>query len=74
VFRINQHFCASGDPRLSSDEASSFECQHHLLNRRWADLKILLHVGFGGRPAVQARVQVDERQILTLLGVKVFAE
>jgi len=28
----------------------------------------LLDVGFGGRPAVQARVQVDERQILTLLG------
>jgi len=28
----------------------------------------LLHVGFGGRPTVQARVQVDKRQILALLG------
>ena len=30
--------------------------------------KYSLHVGFGGRPAVQARVGVDERQILALLG------
>jgi hypothetical protein len=28
----------------------------------------LLHVGFGRRPAVQARVEVDKRQILALLG------
>jgi transposase len=28
----------------------------------------LLHVGFGGRPTVQARVEVDKRQILTLFG------
>jgi transposase len=38
------------------------------VNRRWADAKILLHVGFGWRPAVQARVKVDKRQILALLG------
>jgi len=31
-------------------------------------VKILLHVGFGRRPAVQARVKVDKRQILALLG------
>jgi transposase len=42
------------------------------VNRRWADAKILLHVGFSWRPAVQARVKVDTRQILALLGRKVF--
>ena len=55
-------------PWLPSDEACPFERQHHLVNRRRADAEILLHVGFGRRPAVQARVGVDERQILALLG------
>ena len=35
---------------------------------RRADSEILLHVGFGRRPAVQARVQLDKGQILALLG------
>ena len=38
------------------------------MNRRWADAKIFLHVRFGRRPAVQACVQVDKRQILALRG------
>jgi transposase len=38
------------------------------VNRRWADAKIFLHVGFCRRPAVQACVEVDKRQILALLG------
>ena len=42
------------------------------MNRRRADAKIFLHVGFGGRPAMQAHVQVDKRQILALLGRKGF--
>jgi hypothetical protein len=33
-----------------------------------ADAQVFLHVGFGQRPAVQARVQVDKDQILALLG------
>jgi hypothetical protein len=37
---------------LPSDEACAFEGQHHLVNRRRADAKILLHVGFGRGPAV----------------------
>jgi len=57
-----------GDPRLPFDKASSFERYHHLVNRGRADPKILLQVGFGRRPAVQARVLVDVGQILTLLG------
>jgi hypothetical protein len=31
---------------VSPDESLPFECQHHLVNLRWADTKILLHVGF----------------------------
>ena len=50
-----------------------FECQQHLVNRGWADAEILLQVGFGWRPAVQARVQVDVGQILTLLGCEDFS-
>ena len=51
---------------MSSDEPGSFERQHHLVNGRWADVKIFLHVGFSWRPAVQARVEVNKRQILAL--------
>ena len=65
---IKEHFDAADDSRLSSDESGSFERQHHLVNGRRADAKILLHVGFGRRAAVQARVEVDKRQVLTLLG------
>jgi transposase len=53
---------------LPPDEPCSFERQHHLVNRRRAHAKVLLHVGFGWRPAVQARVEVDKGQILALLG------
>ena len=53
---------------MPSDEPGAFERQHHLVNRRRADAKVLLHVGFGRRPAVQACVEVDKRQILPLLG------
>jgi hypothetical protein len=38
------------------------------VNGRWADAEIFLHVGFRRRPAMQARVEVDKCQILTLLG------
>ena len=61
-----------GRSLVASDESRSFERQHHLVNRRRADAKIFLHVGFGRRSAVQTRVEVDKRQILTLLGREVF--
>ncbi len=47
VFWINEHFDAAGDPWLPSDEPRAFERQHHLVNRRRADAKKFLHVGFG---------------------------
>ena len=46
---------------LPFDEAFSLERQHHLMDRRRADAKILLHVGFGRRATVQARIEVDKR-------------
>jgi len=52
--------------------ASTSLVPRHLVNRRWADAKIFLHVGFGRRLAVQARIGMDKRQILTLLGRKGF--
>jgi hypothetical protein len=61
VLRINEHFDASSGARLSPDEPCAFERKHHLVDRRRADSEILLHVGFGRRPAVQARVCVDKR-------------
>lgn len=67
MFRLDQHFdasCYSGPP---FDERGSFESQHHLMNGRWADAEILLHVGFSRRPSVQAHIGVGKRQILPLL-------
>ena len=58
---------------MSPDESLPFERQHHLMNRRWADTKILLHVGFGRRLTVQACVEVNKRQILALLGREGFS-
>ena len=39
----------------------------HLVNRRWADAEVALHVGLGGRSSEHARVGVDEGRILALL-------
>ena len=53
MFWINEQLDAPCGPRLPLDETHPFERQHHLVN---------------GRRAVQARVEVNKRQILTLLG------
>ena len=52
---------------MLSDEPRAFERQHHLVNRKWTDAEIFLHVGFGRGAPVQARIGVDKRQILALL-------
>src|SRR5262249_59929900 len=49
-------------------QACTFERHDHLVNRRWGDSKILLDVGLCRRPAMQARIEVDVREILPLLG------
>jgi hypothetical protein len=40
----------------------------HLVDGRWADAKVPLKIGFGGRPTEHPRICKDEGQILTLLG------
>jgi len=72
LFGINEQLNAAWGPRLSADEAGPFEREHHLVNRGWADAEVFLHVGFGRRPAVQAHVEMDKRQILALFGRKAF--
>jgi hypothetical protein len=50
VFGSNQDLDASGDAGLTLNEAVSLERHDHLMNRGRADLKVVLHVGLGGRP------------------------
>lgn len=58
---------ASGDTRLSCDEAVAFEPEDHLMDRRWGDTEVALHVGFGRGLSEHARIDVDEGQIVALL-------
>ena len=67
MFRSNQDLDASGDTGLTPNEAISFECQDHLVDRWRGDLKVKLHIGFGGWASEHVRVGVDEGQILALL-------
>ena len=65
--RGNEEFDASGDARLTLDQAGSFEGKDHLVDRGWADAEVAPHVGLGGRASEDARIGVDEGQILALL-------
>jgi len=67
VFWINEQLDAAGGPWLLSDEACTFKRHDHLVNGRWGDPKVLLDVGLGRWPAMQARIEVDVRQVLPLL-------
>ena len=64
---MDEDFDASGDTGLTANEAVAFECEHHLVNRGWADLEVTLHIDFGRSAAEHARVGIDEGQILALL-------
>ena len=52
---------------MTPNETVSFERHDHLMDRRWADPKVALHVGLGGRAAEHVRIGIDEGQVLTLL-------
>ena len=67
MLRGNQDLDASGDARLTLNEAVSLERHDHLMDRWWADLKVALHVGLGGWASEHVRVGVDESQVLALL-------
>ena len=58
---------ASGHAGLSCDEAVSFEAEDHLVDGRWSDAEMPLHVGFGGRLAEHVRIDVNEGQVVALL-------
>ena len=53
-------------PRLSPDETGAFQGEHHLMYGGRADPEMALHVGLGRRPALDARVGLDEGQVLAL--------
>jgi hypothetical protein len=53
-------------PGLRRIQPSSFEGEHHLVDRGRGNPEIPLKVSLGGRPAQDARICVDEGQILIL--------
>ena len=65
--RRDEDVDASGDARLSRDEAVAFEAEDHLMDRRWSNAEMALHVGFGWGLAEDVRIDIDEGQILALL-------
>ena len=67
AFGGDQHLDASREAGLTPDQACALEGEHHLVHGRWADLEVALHVGLGRRTAMDARVGVDEGQVLALL-------
>ena len=67
MLRWHEHLDAAWDAGLAVDEAGAFEGEDHLVDGRRGDAEVALHVGFGGRPPVHARVGVDEGEILALL-------
>lgn len=66
-FGSDKDFDAARDARLPPDQPSSFESEHHLVDRGRTNAKVPLEIGFGGRSAEDARIGIDERQTLTLL-------
>ena len=54
------------------NEPCSLQYHYHLMDGWRCDLKISLHVGFGGGPAIDLRIGVDKGQILPLPGCESF--
>ena len=50
VFGSNKELDAPWLAWLALDETCLFEGENHLMNRRWRDLEVSLHVGLGGWP------------------------
>ena len=57
---------ASGLPGGAFDQPRTVEIENHLVHCRRRDPEISLHVRLGGRPAVELRVGMNERQVLAL--------
>ena len=67
VLRWDEDVDASGDAWPSADESVAFEAENHLMDRRWGDAKMALHVGLGRSLTEHALIDVDEGQVLALL-------
>ena len=66
MFGFEEDYDAPCLSRLPLDQAGFFEGQDHLVDGWWGDLEVALHVGFGGRSAVDAGVGMDEGEVLAL--------
>lgn len=64
---MDQEVDATWDAGLTADEAIAFEAKDHLVDGRWSDAEVSLHVGFGWSLTKHALVDADEGQILALL-------
>jgi hypothetical protein len=66
AFRGDQYLDASRHSGLTADQAGAFQGQDHLVHGRRSDLEMALHVGLSRGAAMNARVGVDEGQVLAL--------
>lgn len=69
-FGIDEYFDAAGGSRGAPNPTASFQRQHHLVSGGWGYGEMALDVGLGGGTAMNARIGVDEGQVLPLLGRK----
>ena len=72
LLQVRKTFSREQEPDGSSlpgnplNEAIRFQGEDHLVNGWWTHAKVSLHVGFGGRTAVDPAVVMNEREILPL--------
>jgi hypothetical protein len=66
-FGANEQLDASSDTWLALDEALACEGEHHLMDGRWADAEVALHVCFSGWTTEHLSISMDEGQVLALL-------
>lgn len=66
ILACNQKPDGSSLPGSPLDKTVGFQGDDHLVHGRWAHPKVSLHVGLGGRPAVDLAVVVNEDEILSL--------
>ena len=66
TFRTDEQSDASGLPGGAFDQPRTIEIENHLVHCRRRDPEISLHVRLGGRPAVELRAGMNERQVLAL--------
>ena len=61
-----KHCDAPRNPGLARDKAFAFESENHFVHARRGDFEEALHIGLGGRAAVELRVGINEGKVLPL--------